>query len=189
MNMYDFELTSEEFLRFVAETIDWHSIPSNEMMFFLNSREILRTRAQEEVNRRMAAGTHDKKAHTEALLSYLDEMQIRAESVRAYKSEMLMKLIKKFLKKDIDVWPNELAEKDYLYALVDREEQVHYLIFQGDEQEYSLVRDNQNWVRVNSTFFRDIEDKDLFNYDVSVDFIRYYDAVVATGAKVPYESI
>ena len=90
---------------------------------------------------------------------------------------------------NIGIWPNELGEKDYLYALVDREEQVHYLIFQGDEQEYSLVRDNGNWARLNDTFFRDIEDEDLFNYDVPVDFIRYYDAVSSSGmATVPYEN-
>ena len=91
---------------------------------------------------------------------------------------------------NIGIWPSKLGEKDYLYALVDREEQVHYLIFQGDEQEYSLVRDNGNWVRLNDTFFRDIDDEDLFNYDVPVDFIRYYDAITASGVDpFPYENL
>ena len=187
--MYDFELTSEEFLRFVVETIDWENIPSNEMMYFLNSREILRSRAQEEVNRRMAAGTHDKKVHTEALLSYLDEMQIRAESVGAYKSEVLMKLINKYLKKNIDIWPNELGENDELYAMVDREEYVGYLIFSSNAKMRTLVRDNGNWVPLNDMFFKDVEDEDLYDYPVGVNFIRYYDSVAATGVKVPYESI
>ena len=189
MSMYDFELTSEEFLRFVVETIDWENIPSNEMMYFLNSREILRSRAQEEVNRRMAAGTHDKKVHTEALLSYLDEMQIRAESVGAYKSEVLMKLINKYLKKNIDIWPNELGENDELFAMVDTNEYVSYLVLSHKDSPTLLVRDNGNWVPLNGMFFKDVEDEDLYDYPVGVNFIRYYDAVAATGVKVPYESI
>ena len=187
--MYDFDLTSEEFLRFVAETVDWGSVSSAEMIFFRNSREILNTRAQEEVERRMIAGTHDKKEMTEALLSYLDEMQIRGETFGAYKSEVLMKLINKYLTKNAEIWPNELGETDELYAMVDREEYVGYLIFSSNAKMRTLVRDNGNWVPLNDMFFKDVEDEDLYDYPVGVNFIRYYDSVAATGVKVPYESI
>jgi len=89
----------------------------------------------------------------------------------------------------IGIWPSKLGENDELYALVDREENVHYLILVSDEKKRTLVRDNGNWAPLNDTFFRDIEDEDLFNYDVDVSFIRYYDAVEMTGAeKVPYEN-
>jgi hypothetical protein len=53
----------------------------------------------------------------------------------------------------------------------------------------TLVRDNGNWVPLNDMFFKDVEDEDLYDYPVGVNFIRYYDAVAATGVKVPYESI
>lgn len=90
---------------------------------------------------------------------------------------------------NIGIWPTELGEQDELYALVDRDENVHYLIFASDEKKQTLVRDNGNWARLNDTFFRDIEDEDLFNYDVDVDFIRYFDAISASGAdKIPYEN-
>ena len=187
--MSDFDLTSEEYVRFVAETIDWESISSDEMMFFLNSRELLRTRAQDEVSRRMSAGTHDKKAHTEALLSYLDEKQNRAESFERFKNDVLTKLINKHLKPNPNSWPKELGENDELFAMVDTKEYVGYLIFGSEEKKRLFLRDNGNWVPLNAMFFKDVEDEDLYDYIVGVNFIRYYDFVAATGAKVPYESI
>ena len=88
---------------------------------------------------------------------------------------------------NIGIWPTELGENDELYAMVDREEYVGYLIFASDEKKRTLVRDNGNWVPLNGMFFKDVEDQDLYDYQVGVDFIRYYDAIAATGAKVPYE--
>ena len=90
---------------------------------------------------------------------------------------------------NIGIWPNELGEQDELYAMVDRDENVSYLIFASDEKKRTLVRDSGNWVPLNGMFFKDVEDEDLYDYQVGVDFIRYYDAIEATGAKVPYENL
>ena len=90
---------------------------------------------------------------------------------------------------NIGIWPTELGEQDELYAMVDTKEYVSYLIFASDEKKKTLVRDNGNWVTLNDMFFKNVEDEDLYDYQVGVEFIRYYDAIAATGAKIPYETL
>lgn len=89
---------------------------------------------------------------------------------------------------NIGIWPTKLGEEDELYAFTDGENNVHYLVFMSDEKGKTYVRDNGNWAIVgrSPSFLEAIHD--LYPYDVDVDFIRYYDAIAASGKDlVPFE--
>lgn len=86
-----------------------------------------------------------------------------------------------------EIWPTVLVEGDRLYAMVNDDENVEYLIFSSAENKKTYVRDNSTWAAVHGFFFRDVEDIGLFDYEVDPQFIRYYDAVSSAGEVVPYE--
>ena len=86
-----------------------------------------------------------------------------------------------------EIWPTVLAEGYRLYAMVNEDENIEYLIFSSVEKKKTYVRDNSAWAPLHDLFFRDVEDLGLFDYEVDTQFIRYYDAVSSAGEVVPYE--
>lgn len=81
-------------------------------------------------------------------------------------------------------WPTAVGEDEDLYAVVDATtDTVKYLVFTSREQDVSLVRDNAGWIEVSDRFFETIDDPDLYNEDVTVDYVDYYDDAVRSGVE------
>lgn len=83
-------------------------------------------------------------------------------------------------------WPVSLQEGEDLYAVVDStNSEVKYLVFVSLDKNSTLVRDNGSWVKVFDKFIEEIDDPDLYNEDVEIDFIDYYDSLALVGSEVP----
>jgi hypothetical protein len=83
-------------------------------------------------------------------------------------------------------WPTSLKEEDELYAVVDStNSEVKYLVYVSSDKNATFVRDNASWVRVFEVFTEEIDDPDLYNENVEIDFIDYYDNLALAGSKVP----
>lgn len=81
-------------------------------------------------------------------------------------------------------WPTAVGEDEDLYAVVDAtSDTVKYLVFTSREQDVNLVRDNAGWIEVSDKFFETIDDPDLYNEDVTVEYIDYYDNAVKSGTE------
>jgi hypothetical protein len=89
---------------------------------------------------------------------------------------------------DMNMWPTAAAEDEDLYAVVDSTNgTVKYLVFTSLEENSTLVRDNGTWIEVFDEFFETIDDPDLYNEDVDVDYIDYYDKTVREGKEPTLE--
>jgi hypothetical protein len=79
-------------------------------------------------------------------------------------------------------WPAAVGEDEDLYAVVDAtDDTVKYLVFTSQEKNINVVRDNGNWVEISDPFFEAIDDPDLYNENVDIGFIDYYDNAVKNG--------
>jgi len=81
-------------------------------------------------------------------------------------------------------WPTVVGEDEDLYAVVDAtDDTVKHLVFTSQEEGVNLVRDNGGWFEISDAFFENIDDPDLYNENVTVDYIDYYDRTVRAGKK------
>lgn len=87
-----------------------------------------------------------------------------------------------------NAWPTAVGEDEELYAVVDSTDStVKYLVFSSKEEGVVLVRDNGAWAKVYDKFFETIDDPDMRNEDVGVDYISYYDSLERAGKPVPFK--
>lgn len=86
-------------------------------------------------------------------------------------------------------WPASIDKsKDDLYAIVDdKTGEVQYLVLASSEKDVTLVRDNGTWAPIGDEFIESIDDPDLYNEFVDVDFIDYYDKLDKTGDTIPFK--
>lgn len=85
-------------------------------------------------------------------------------------------------------WPTALGERDKLYAIVNADSNVEYLVLASAEKKATLVRDIGTWQRVREDFFTNIDDPTMYNEDVDIDFIDYFDRKSAMGDPVPFDT-
>ena len=85
-------------------------------------------------------------------------------------------------------WPTALGEQDKLYAIVNEDSNVEYLVLASAEKKATLVRDIGTWQRVREDFFENIDDPTMYNEDVDIDFIDYFDKKSALGDPVPFDT-
>ena len=79
-------------------------------------------------------------------------------------------------------WPAAVGEDEDLYAVVEAtDDTVKYLVFTSQEKGLNVVRDSGTWVPVSDPFFETIDDPDLYNENVDIGFIDYYDNAVKNG--------
>jgi len=84
-------------------------------------------------------------------------------------------------------WPTSLGDRDKLYAIVNEDSNVEYLVLASVEKKATLVRDIGTWQRVREDFFENIDDPTMYNEDVDIDFIDYFDKKSALGDPVPFD--
>jgi hypothetical protein len=85
-------------------------------------------------------------------------------------------------------WPRELKENDELYAMVNGDGDVEYLVLSSREKRATYVRDNRTWQRVRENFFDAIEDKLLINEDVPLEFVLIFDSYDTKGLLAPLDA-
>lgn len=84
---------------------------------------------------------------------------------------------------NMNKWPKAVGQDEDLYAVVDAtDDTVKYLVFTSQTTGSTMIRDNGNWVDVFDAFFETIDDPDMYNEDVEIDYIDYYDAMQRAGA-------
>lgn len=82
---------------------------------------------------------------------------------------------------------SKLAKEDDLYAIVNsKTNNVEALVYTSVEHDVSVVRDAGIWFDMTDEFIDWIDDPDLYNVDVSSEFVEYYDRVLADNGKVPF---
>lgn len=84
------------------------------------------------------------------------------------------------------IWPTSIEPDENLYAVVDSStEEVKYLVFDSADKYSTLVRDNKAWFKVDEdNFYDQIDDPDLHNVEVDIDFISSYDEQEQAGEKI-----
>lgn len=84
-------------------------------------------------------------------------------------------------------WPTEIGADEDLYAIVDdKSKEVKYLVFTSASKQAMFMRDNGSWFKVEDEFIESIDDPDLYNEDVEIDFIDYFDDKSKTGDAVQF---
>lgn len=75
-----------------------------------------------------------------------------------------------------DIWPNKLGPNDDLYTIVDdKTGEVKYLVLASFEKQATYVRESGTWFPIGDEFIDAIDDPDLYNVDVDVDYIKTFD--------------
>jgi hypothetical protein len=84
-------------------------------------------------------------------------------------------------------WPTEIGEDEDLYAVVDEKTgEVPFLVFTSMDKKATLIRDSKAWAKVGIEFIDSIDDPDLYNEFVSLDFIDYYDKAAESKSPVMF---
>jgi hypothetical protein len=85
-------------------------------------------------------------------------------------------------------WPTEIGTDEDLYAVVDdKTNEVKYLVFTSINKQAMFVRDNGSWLQVSDEFIESIDDPDLSNEEVDINFIDYFDSKDKEDAAIPFE--
>lgn len=75
-------------------------------------------------------------------------------------------------------WPSKLEPNDDLYTIVDdKTGEVKYLVLASFEKQGTYVREAGTWFPIGDEFIDSIDDPDLYNVDVDVDYIAKFDAM------------
>lgn len=86
-------------------------------------------------------------------------------------------------------WPTSIGEGESLIAIVDgKTDEVRYLLFMSKEKQSALVRDNGSWLPVGEQFVDSIDDPDLYNEEVGIDFVKKYDSAETADKPLKFST-